>query len=170
MPSHLSYSYSTVYTTAPVFSLVLDVDVRDGIAMRYPELYKDLVKGRILSYKTFFVWLLISIYQGTVSLFSRSSALHYNVYFLKIFIIYFIYFCVYFYSVIFDDWRKSVWFFIWIGFKLFPKTYYSFFKNISSLVPSHQQIAFFFKILIPWVSCYVSVVVTIFYEIMQEAL
>lgn len=74
MPSLLSSSYSTVYTTAPVFSLVLDVDVRDDIAMRYPELYKDLVKGRILSYKTFFVWLLISIYQGTVGLFSSSSA------------------------------------------------------------------------------------------------
>ena len=58
------FRYSTVYTTAPVFSLVLDVDVRDDIALRYPELYKDLVKGRILSYKTFFIWLLVSIYQG----------------------------------------------------------------------------------------------------------
>lgn len=62
----LHFSYSTVYTTAPVFSLVLDVDVGVDIALRYPELYKDLVKGRILSYKTFFLWLLISIYQGSV--------------------------------------------------------------------------------------------------------
>ena len=58
------HSYSTVYTTAPVFSLVYDVDVSDDIAMTYPELYKDLVKGRHLSFKTFFIWLLVSIYQG----------------------------------------------------------------------------------------------------------
>lgn len=48
----------------PVFSLVLDYDVRDEIAMMYPELYKDLVKGRALSLKTFFTWLLISVFQG----------------------------------------------------------------------------------------------------------
>jgi len=65
----LQVGYSTVYTTAPVFSLVLDVDVRDDIAMTYPELYKDLVKGRHLSYKTFFVWLLVSIYQGGIIMF-----------------------------------------------------------------------------------------------------
>ena len=62
--TNLMFRYSTVYTTAPVFSLVLDVDVRDDIALRYPELYKDLIKGRLLSYKTFFIWLLVSIYQG----------------------------------------------------------------------------------------------------------
>jgi phospholipid-translocating ATPase len=49
---------------APVFSLVLDQDVNESIALLYPELYKDLTKGRSLSYRTFFVWLLISVYQG----------------------------------------------------------------------------------------------------------
>ncbi|KAJ2430929.1 putative aminophospholipid-translocase, partial [Coemansia sp. RSA 2440] len=34
------------------------------IAMLYPELYAELTKGRALSLKTFFIWLLISIYQG----------------------------------------------------------------------------------------------------------
>ncbi|KAI3649549.1 hypothetical protein MP228_005181 [Amoeboaphelidium protococcarum] len=56
--------YSTVYTMLPVFSLVLDCDVNDDVAMTYPELYKDLTKGRILNFKTFLEWLLISIYQG----------------------------------------------------------------------------------------------------------
>eukprot|EP00795_Rhopilema_esculentum_P001806 gene1806-16293_t len=65
----LMVGYATVYTMGPVFSLVLDEDVSDEIAMRYPELYKDLVKGRILSYKTFFLWLLISIYQGGIIIF-----------------------------------------------------------------------------------------------------
>ena len=32
-------------------------------AITYPELYKELTKGRSLSYKTFFIWVLISIYQ-----------------------------------------------------------------------------------------------------------
>lgn len=38
------FSYSTVYTMFPVFSLVLDKDVKSEVAMLYPELYKDLLK------------------------------------------------------------------------------------------------------------------------------
>ncbi|ORX48008.1 aminophospholipid-transporting P-type ATPase [Hesseltinella vesiculosa] len=60
----LIVGYATVYTMAPVFSLVLDQDVSEDIALIYPELYKDLTKGRSLSYRTFFTWLLISVYQG----------------------------------------------------------------------------------------------------------
>lgn len=79
----LTVGYATVYTMFPVsvkahknnafliqnvllqvFSLVLDQDVSAEIAMTYPELYKELAKGRSLSYKTFFMWVLISIYQG----------------------------------------------------------------------------------------------------------
>jgi len=73
--------YATAYTMAPVFSLVLDRDVNEDLALLYPELYKDLTKvkvamlnlfgspdvhsqGRVLSYKTFFTWLGISLYQG----------------------------------------------------------------------------------------------------------
>ncbi|XP_042207197.1 probable phospholipid-transporting ATPase IIB isoform X2 [Homarus americanus] len=62
----LMVGYATFYTNFPVFSLVLDHDVSPNIALTYPELYKDLTKGRSLSYKTFFVWVLISIYQGGV--------------------------------------------------------------------------------------------------------
>lgn len=36
--------YATVYTMAPVFSLVLDRDVNEDLALLYPELYKDLTK------------------------------------------------------------------------------------------------------------------------------
>ncbi|KAG8224005.1 hypothetical protein J437_LFUL001082 [Ladona fulva] len=50
----------------PVFSLVLDKDVSGKIALTYPELYKELSKGRSLSFKTFFMWVLISVYQGGV--------------------------------------------------------------------------------------------------------
>ncbi|KAI7866462.1 phospholipid-translocating P-type ATPase [Spinellus fusiger] len=60
----LIVGYATLYTMAPVFSLVLDQDVSEDIALMYPELYKDLTKGRSLSNRTFFTWLLISMYQG----------------------------------------------------------------------------------------------------------
>ena len=60
----LLVGYGTVYTMFPVFSLVLDKDVRAEIALLYPELYKELSKGRSLSYKTFILWVFISIYQG----------------------------------------------------------------------------------------------------------
>ncbi|XP_037033898.1 probable phospholipid-transporting ATPase IIA isoform X1 [Bradysia coprophila] len=62
----LQVGYATLYTMFPVFSLVLDQDISSYIAVTYPELYKELSKGRSLSYKTFFMWVLISIYQGGV--------------------------------------------------------------------------------------------------------
>ncbi|XP_022415684.1 probable phospholipid-transporting ATPase IIB isoform X2 [Delphinapterus leucas] len=65
----LMVGYATVYTMFPVFSLVLDQDVKPEMAMLYPELYKDLTKGRSLSCKTFLVWVLISIYQGGILMF-----------------------------------------------------------------------------------------------------
>jgi len=77
----LQVGYATLYTMAPVFSLVLDRDLNEDLALLYPELYKELTKvrhpslilcnvtpirlqGRALSFKTFFTWLTISVYQG----------------------------------------------------------------------------------------------------------
>merc|ERR1719232_614131 len=68
-PGLLMVGYATIYTQLPVFSLVLDRDVPGKVAMTYPELYKELTKGRSLTYKTFFIWVLISIYQGGVIMF-----------------------------------------------------------------------------------------------------
>uniref|UniRef100_A0A4W4EH53 Phospholipid-transporting ATPase n=1 Tax=Electrophorus electricus TaxID=8005 RepID=A0A4W4EH53_ELEEL len=62
----LMVGYATIYTMFPVFSLVLDQDVKPEMALLYPELYKDLTKGRSLSFKTFFIWALISVYQGGI--------------------------------------------------------------------------------------------------------
>lgn len=58
--------YATVFTMFPVFSLVLDEDVTEHAADTYPELYKDLQKGRSLNLKTFLIWVFKSIYQGTM--------------------------------------------------------------------------------------------------------
>ncbi|RPB03952.1 phospholipid-translocating P-type ATPase [Choiromyces venosus 120613-1] len=62
----LLVGYASLYTMAPVFSLVLDRDVDERLANLYPELYKELTEGRSLSYRTFFVWVLVSIYQGGI--------------------------------------------------------------------------------------------------------
>ncbi|OBS73435.1 hypothetical protein A6R68_16027, partial [Neotoma lepida] len=40
----LMVGYATIYTMFPVFSLVLDQDVKPEMAILYPELYKDLTK------------------------------------------------------------------------------------------------------------------------------
>lgn len=39
--------YATAYTMLPVFSLVLDRDVNEDVALLYPELYKELTKVRL---------------------------------------------------------------------------------------------------------------------------
>lgn len=65
-PGFLMVGYGTLFTMLPVFSLVLDKDIPDSTALRYPQLYKQLTKGRHLSYKTFYIWTGISIYQGGV--------------------------------------------------------------------------------------------------------
>jgi phospholipid-translocating ATPase len=62
----LLVGYATIYTLAPVFSLVLDRDVDESLANLYPELYAELTTGRSLSYRTFFTWVAISIYQGCI--------------------------------------------------------------------------------------------------------
>ncbi|KAK6463260.1 ATPase that leads to neomycin-resistant protein when overexpressed [Scheffersomyces coipomensis] len=62
----LMVGYSTVYTMAPVFSLTLDCDIDEHLTKLYPELYKELTLGKSLSFKTFFMWVFISLFQGCV--------------------------------------------------------------------------------------------------------
>jgi phospholipid-translocating ATPase len=44
IPLWLMVGYTTIYTMAPVFLLVLDRDVNEDLALLYPELYKELMK------------------------------------------------------------------------------------------------------------------------------
>ena len=55
---YLMVGYATLYTQLPVCALVLDEDVDENLVNLYPELYIELQKGRPLSYKTFFIWVL----------------------------------------------------------------------------------------------------------------
>lgn len=61
----LMVGYATLYTMAPVFSMVLDTDVNEKLANLYPELYKELKQGRSLSWLSFFVWCFVSCFQGS---------------------------------------------------------------------------------------------------------
>ncbi|SCU81654.1 LANO_0B03796g1_1 [Lachancea nothofagi CBS 11611] len=62
----LMVGYATCYTMAPVFSLTLDRDIDQSLTKTYPELYKELTAGVSLSYKTFFVWVALSLFQGCI--------------------------------------------------------------------------------------------------------
>ena len=59
---YLILGYATIYTTLPVFSLVLDVDVSYAQVARFPALYKTIQKGRCLNMKTFLIWTWKSIF------------------------------------------------------------------------------------------------------------
>lgn len=58
--------YTSYYTMLPVFSIVLDEDCRRSTVYLFPELYKDLQKGRVLSFKTFLIWTFKAVYQGGI--------------------------------------------------------------------------------------------------------
>jgi phospholipid-translocating ATPase len=58
--------YSTFYTMVPVFAIVLDNDVTEEVAFKYPELYKELQKGRSLNLKSFLEFFFKAVYQGGI--------------------------------------------------------------------------------------------------------
>ena len=65
--SYLQLGYSTYYTFLPVFSLVFDQDVEnEESVLKYPNLYRNLQKGRFFSAKTILIWTAQSLYQGVV--------------------------------------------------------------------------------------------------------
>lgn len=65
----LILGYSTVYTSLPVFSLVLDEDVDKETCLKFPILYQTLQAGRSLNVKTFLIWVWKSIYQAAIIMF-----------------------------------------------------------------------------------------------------
>jgi phospholipid-translocating ATPase len=58
----LMIGYATIYTNLPVMSLVLDEDVPIQAVMKFPPLYKTMQLGRVLSTKTFLIWVWKSIF------------------------------------------------------------------------------------------------------------
>jgi phospholipid-translocating ATPase len=66
--------YATVYTMAPVFSLVLDRDVNEDLALLYPELYKELTKVSIRRVTVTWTISLITMYRDGHCRIRRSSS------------------------------------------------------------------------------------------------
>lgn len=66
----LMLGYTTVFTSAPVFSIIFDEDTTVEKVVKFPVMYKNLQKGRYLNVKTFLFWIMKSIYQGSVIMIS----------------------------------------------------------------------------------------------------
>merc|ERR1719419_729925 len=60
----LMVGYTCVYTSLPVFSLVLDRDVSFSNSLFFPELYHPLQSGRALNGRTFLLWVMRSFFSG----------------------------------------------------------------------------------------------------------
>ena len=62
----LVLGYSTIYTSLPVMTLLLDREITNQEVKKFPEIYKELQKGRLMNFKAFTVMVLISLFQAGV--------------------------------------------------------------------------------------------------------
>ena len=65
----LSLGYSTIFTCTPAISILLDQDIDKDNVLKFPSLYKVLLKGRELNLKNFLWWLFKSIVQSAILMF-----------------------------------------------------------------------------------------------------
>ncbi|CAG9329329.1 ATP9A_2 [Blepharisma stoltei] len=63
---YLMLGYTTIFTSMPVFSIVLDKDIEYKTIKNFPILYQTLQMGRALNSTRFLLILVKSIYQGSV--------------------------------------------------------------------------------------------------------
>jgi len=66
LDNFLMVNFTTIYNPLAALSILTDHDTSRTASLTYSELYKELRRGRSLTLKTFFIWVLISIYQGAV--------------------------------------------------------------------------------------------------------
>ena len=65
----LVFGYSTIFTSFPAIAVLLDRDIEKENALKFPDLYKKLLKGREVSLKTFLYWVEKSVFQAYVIMF-----------------------------------------------------------------------------------------------------
>ena len=70
---YLMLGYTTVFTSAPVFSIIADEECSLEKVLKFPVMYKTLQKGRNLNIKTFIYWVFKSVYQGAVIMIATVS-------------------------------------------------------------------------------------------------
>ncbi|KEG12294.1 phospholipid-translocating ATPase [Trypanosoma grayi] len=66
---YLLMGYTTVFTMAPVFALVLDEDIKEEDISEFPQLYKELLKSRSMNTRSFLQWAWISVFQGGIMMY-----------------------------------------------------------------------------------------------------
>ena len=79
----LSFGYSTIFTCLPSISVLLDRDIAKENVLKFPTLYKILLKGRELNFKNFLFWFFKSAFQSSVIMFGAIFLFQDNL-FLKI--------------------------------------------------------------------------------------
>ena len=65
----LCLGYSTIFTALPSITILLDQDVKQDYVLKFPTLYKILLKGRELNLKSFLWWVFKSIFQSSIIMF-----------------------------------------------------------------------------------------------------
>ena len=65
----LSLGYSTIFTCTPAISILLDQDIDKENVLKFPTLYRILLKGRELNLKNFLWWLFKSVVQSAIIMF-----------------------------------------------------------------------------------------------------
>ena len=76
----LSFGYSTVFTCLPSISILLDRDIDRNNVLKFPTLYKVLLKGRELNFKNFLFWLFKSLFQSAVIMFGSVFMFEENIF------------------------------------------------------------------------------------------
>ena len=65
----LILGYTTLYTSFPAVSLILDREIKPENAFKFPDIYKELQKGRALNMKAYLYLTLQSFFQAAVIMF-----------------------------------------------------------------------------------------------------
>ena len=65
----LTLGFSTFFTSLPIISILLDKDVEKKNVLKFPPLYKILLKGREQNFKNFLWWLFKAISQSSIIMF-----------------------------------------------------------------------------------------------------
>ena len=65
----LTFGFSTFFTCLPIISILLDRDVDKKNVLKFPNLYKILLKGRELNFKNFLWWLFKAVSQASIIMF-----------------------------------------------------------------------------------------------------
>ena len=65
----LTLGFSTIFTCLPIISILLDRDVNKKNVLKFPDLYKILLKGREQNFKNFLCWLFKAVAQASIVMF-----------------------------------------------------------------------------------------------------